>query len=129
MHQSTWDLHHSIGIDVPFHCAKFKKIVGANFEKIDKVDFRDIQTDRQTDRHTYRGYLIGPSPSGGPKRERPWSIGVGAYFEWEGGTRFWGAPNEHNRAPIVLYRSGKLIYPFPEVIQICYPSEFLCYFG
>ena len=48
MHQSTWDLHHLIGIDVPFHHAKFKKIVGADLEKIDKVDFRDIQTYRQT---------------------------------------------------------------------------------
>ena len=25
MHQSTWDLHHSIGIDNPLHCAQFKK--------------------------------------------------------------------------------------------------------
>ena len=55
----------------PFIMQSFKKIVGADFEKIDKVDFRDIQTYRHTDRHTdiqtYRGYLIGPSPSGGPK--------------------------------------------------------------
>ena len=64
MHQSTWDLHHSIGIDVPFHCAKLKKIVGANLEKIDKVDFRDIHTHR----HTYNSDLIGPFPFGGPIR-------------------------------------------------------------
>ena len=25
MHQSTWDFHHLIGIDVPFHHAKFQK--------------------------------------------------------------------------------------------------------
>ena len=64
MHQSTWDLHHSIGIDVPFHCAKFKKIVGANLEKVDKVDFRDIQTYRRTDIQTDYSDLIGPFPSG-----------------------------------------------------------------
>ena len=60
MYQSTSDLHHSIGIDVPFHCAKFKKIVGANLEKIDKVGFRD----RHTDRQTYYSDLIGPSLAG-----------------------------------------------------------------
>ena len=43
----------------PFIMQSFKKIVGADFEKIDKVDFRHIQT--------YGGYLIGPSPAGGPK--------------------------------------------------------------
>ena len=53
MHHSTWDLNHSIGIDVPFHCAKFKKILGANLEKIDKVDFRDIHTYIHTDIQTY----------------------------------------------------------------------------
>ena len=39
MHQSARDLHHSIGIE----------IIGTDFEKIDKVYFRDIQTYRQTD--------------------------------------------------------------------------------
>ena len=43
MHQSAWDLHHSLDIDVPFPHAKNKKIVGADFERIDKADFRDIQ--------------------------------------------------------------------------------------
>ena len=47
----------------PFIVPSLKKIVGANLEKIDKVDFRYIHTDR----HTYGGYLIGPSPAGGPK--------------------------------------------------------------
>ena len=47
----------------PFIMQSFKKIVGADFEKIDKVDFRHRQTDRQTD----GGYLIGPDPVGGPK--------------------------------------------------------------
>ena len=47
----------------PFIMQSFKKIVGADFEKIDKVDFRHIQTYIQT----YGGYLIGPSPAGGPK--------------------------------------------------------------
>ena len=55
----------------PFIMQSFKKIVGADFEKIDKVDFRHIHTYIQTDRHTYiqtdGGYLIGPSPAGGPK--------------------------------------------------------------
>ena len=60
MHQSKWDLHHSIGADVPFHCAKFEKIVGAILEKIDKVDFRDIQTD--IPQRSYRTF-----PGGGPK--------------------------------------------------------------
>ena len=49
MHQSAWDLHHSISIGVPFHHAKNKKIVGADFQKIDKVDFRDRHTYTQTD--------------------------------------------------------------------------------
>ena len=35
----------SIGIDALFHCAMFKKIPGAGFEKIDKVDFRHRHTD------------------------------------------------------------------------------------
>ena len=47
----------------PFIMQSIKKIVGADFEKIDKVDFRHIHTDRHTD----GGYLIGPSPAGGPK--------------------------------------------------------------
>ena len=60
MHQSTWDLHHLIGSDVPFHCAKLKKIVGADFEKIVKVDFRD----RHTERHPDESDLIEPFPTG-----------------------------------------------------------------
>ena len=52
----------------PFIMQSFKKIVGADFEKIDKVDFRHIHTYRHTYRHTDGGYLIGPSPAGGPKR-------------------------------------------------------------
>ena len=55
----------------PFIMQSFKKIVGADFEKIDKVDFRYIHTYRHTYIHTYihtdGGYLIGPSPAGGPK--------------------------------------------------------------
>ena len=51
----------------PFIMQSFKKIVGANLEKIDKVDFRYIQTYIHTYRQTYGGYLIGPSPAGGPK--------------------------------------------------------------
>ena len=59
----------------PFIMQSFKKIVGADFEKTDKVDFRHIHTyihtyihtDIHTDIHTYGGYLIGPSPAGGPK--------------------------------------------------------------
>ena len=87
MHQLTWDLHHqSIGIDVPFHCAKFKKIVEANLKKMTKLILvtyihtcrqTDRQTDRQTYIHTYRGYLIGPSPSRGPKyKNRKTKIGI-----------------------------------------------------
>ena len=53
MHQSAWDLHHSIDIDVPFPHAKNKRIIGAKFEKIDKDDFRDIHTDIQTYRQTF----------------------------------------------------------------------------
>ena len=52
MHQSAWDLHHSIGIDAFFHCTMFKKIAGADFEKIDKVDFCHRHTDIHTDRQT-----------------------------------------------------------------------------
>ena len=44
----------------PFIVPSLKKIVGANLEKIDKVDFRDIHTDR----HTYYSDLIGPSLAG-----------------------------------------------------------------
>ena len=40
----------------PFIVPSFKKIVGANLEKIDKVDFRD--------RQTYYSDLIGPSLAG-----------------------------------------------------------------
>ena len=48
----------------PFIVPSLKKIVGANLEKIDKVDFRDIQTYRHTDIHTDRSDLIGPSLAG-----------------------------------------------------------------
>ena len=48
----------------PFIVPSLKKIVGANLEKIDKVDFRDIHTHRQTDRQTYYSDLIGPSLAG-----------------------------------------------------------------
>ena len=48
----------------PFIVPSLKKIVGANLEKIDKVDFRDIQTYRQT----YYSDLIGPFPSGVQKK-------------------------------------------------------------
>ena len=51
----------------PFIVPSLKKIVGANLEKIDKVDFRHIHTDIHTYIHTDGGYLIGPSPAGGPK--------------------------------------------------------------
>ena len=44
----------------PFIVPSFKKIVGANLEKIDKVEFRYIQTDIQTDESD----LIGPFPTG-----------------------------------------------------------------
>ena len=53
----------------PFLLPSIKKIVGADFEKIDKVDFRHRHTYIQTYRHTDGGYLIGPSPAGGPKVE------------------------------------------------------------
>ena len=62
MHQSTWDLRHSIGIDVPFRCTKLKKVVGANFEKIDKADFHDRQTGESD--------LIGPLIYRGPKTKK-----------------------------------------------------------
>ena len=52
MHQSTWNLYHLIGIDVPFHHAKYKKIVGADFEKNAKVYFRDRHTYIHTGIHT-----------------------------------------------------------------------------
>ena len=48
----------------PFIVPSLKKIVGANLEKIDKVDFRDIQTYIHTDRHTDYSDLIGPSLTG-----------------------------------------------------------------
>ena len=48
----------------PFIVPSLKKIVGANLEKIDKVDFRDIQTYRQTDTTD----LIGPSLVGVQKQ-------------------------------------------------------------
>ena len=49
----------------PFIVPSLKKIVGANLEKIDKVDFRDTHTYRQTDQSD----LIGPSLAGVQKRE------------------------------------------------------------
>ena len=58
----------------PFIVPSLKKIVGANLEKIDKVDFRDIQTYIHTDYSD----LIGPFPFGGPKKI------VGAVFEKNG---------------------------------------------
>ena len=48
----------------PFIVPSLKKIVGAKLEKINKVDFRDIQTDIHTYGHTYYSDLIGPFPSG-----------------------------------------------------------------
>ena len=48
----------------PFIVPSLKKIVGANLEKIDKVDFCDIHTYGQTYIHTYYSDLIGPFPSG-----------------------------------------------------------------
>ena len=48
----------------PFIVPSLKKIVGANLEKIDKVDFRDIQTDIHTYIHTDHSDLIGPSLAG-----------------------------------------------------------------
>ena len=64
----------------PFIVPSLKKIVGANLEKIDKVDFRDTHTDRHTDRSD----LIGPSLAGVQKKETgpgpsgPTSLGPGA---------------------------------------------------
>ena len=55
----------------PFIVPSLKKIIGANLEKIDKVDFRDIHTYRHTYIQTdilewsYRTF-----PSGGPKEKR-----------------------------------------------------------
>ena len=60
LREPAWDLHHSLDIDVPFPHAKNKKIVGADFEKIDKADFRDIHMYTHTDQSD----LIGPFPSG-----------------------------------------------------------------
>ena len=71
MHQSTWDLHHSIGIDVLFHCAKFKKNRRSQSWENWQSWF-SLQTYRHTDRQTdilqwsYRTF-----PSGGPKIPRP----------------------------------------------------------
>ena len=48
----------------PFIVPSLKKIVGANLEKIDKVDFRDTHTDIHTDRSD----LIGPSLAGVQKQ-------------------------------------------------------------
>ena len=45
----------------PFIVPSLKKIVGANLEKIDKVDFRDIHTYIHMDRHTDYSDLVGPS--------------------------------------------------------------------
>jgi len=50
----------------PFIVPSLKKIVGANLEKIDKVDFCDGQTDIQTDQSD----LIGPFSFGVPKEEK-----------------------------------------------------------
>ena len=51
----------------PFIVPSLKKIVGANLEQIDKVDFRDTQTYRHTDIHTDRSDLIYRTfPGGGP---------------------------------------------------------------
>ena len=50
----------------PFIVPSLKKIVGANLEKIDKVDFRDIQTYIRTDNSD----LIGPFPSGVQKNNK-----------------------------------------------------------
>ena len=50
----------------PFIVPSLKKIVGANLEKIDKVDFRDIHTHIHTYTQTYYSDLIGPFPYGGP---------------------------------------------------------------
>ena len=52
----------------PFIVPSLKKIVGANLEKIDKVDFRYIHTDRHTYRQTYYSDLIGPFPLGVQKK-------------------------------------------------------------
>ena len=48
----------------PFIVPSLKKIVGANLEKIDKVDFRDIHTYIQTYIHPDKSDLIGPFPTG-----------------------------------------------------------------
>ena len=48
----------------PFIVPSLKKIVGANLQKIDKVDFRDIRTYRHKYIHTYNSDLIGPSLTG-----------------------------------------------------------------
>ena len=50
-----------------FIVPSLKKIEEAKIEKIDEVDFRYIHTYRHTYIQTYGGYLIGPSPAGGPK--------------------------------------------------------------
>ena len=71
MHQSTWDLHHSIGIDVPFHCAKFKK----NRRSQSWENWQSwfswhtyIHTDIQTYIQTYRRERSYRTfPYGGPK--------------------------------------------------------------
>ena len=52
----------------PFIVPSLKKIVEANLEKIVKVDFRDIHTDRQTyiPERSYRTF-----PGGGPEKIVP----------------------------------------------------------
>ena len=56
----------------PFIVPSLKKIVGANLEKIDKVDFRYRHTYGQTDNSD----LIGPFPFRGPKIEKCGDVGL-----------------------------------------------------